>query len=292
MEKCKLNNNCKFSIEDELEIIDKYINENKSMKVLGKEYSCDPSTIMNILKRYNIKSRTLSEARRKNLNFTLNEDIFSDIDSPDKAYWLGVMYADGYIMETKYTNKFGISVKQSDKEWLEKFSTFLNYGEVHEYREGKTGYNPGAMYARLLIGSNKIVQDLVKWGVVPHKSKVLTDIPDIPFKLDFIRGYIDGDGSLGTAAPNIQISGTKELLLDIANYLDIPYKLYKDKSIYSLKYNRLCSSYLEKILYKDANYYLDRKYDIAKRSFSSPLTLKDVKEKSLKLRGTPESLNN
>ena len=81
--------------------------------------------------------------------------------------------------------------------------------------------------------------------------------------------------------PNIQISGTKEFLVDIANYLDIPYHLYQDKSIYSLKYNKAQSEYLEKVLYKDSKYHLDRKYQIAQRSFNSPLTLEDVKENSL-----------
>ena len=57
-------------------------------------------------------------------------------------------------------------------------------------------------------------------------------------------------------------------------------KLYKDKSIYSLQYNAKESHYLEKRLYANANYYLKRKYDIASRSFNSPLTLEDVKENS------------
>ena len=39
-------------------------------------------------------------------------------------------------------------------------------------------------------------------------------------------------------------------------------------------------NYLEKRLYANANYYLKRKYDIASRSFNSPLTLEDVKENS------------
>ena len=47
-----------------------------------------------------------------------------------------------------------------------------------------------------------------------------------------------------------------------------------------LYYNTKQSEYLEKRLYKNAHYFLKRKYDIASRSFNSPLTLEDVKEKS------------
>jgi hypothetical protein len=251
------------------------------MAAIGKERSCNPTTVKNLLKTYGVASRTLSQARRNYLNYTLNENIFETINTPEKAYWLGVMYSDGFISKTsEYTNAFGISVSAKDKEWLEKFKNFLDYsGEVHEYKVGETGYKPGSPYVRLLIGNNKIVKDLEKYGVVEHKTKLINKIPDITYIDDFIRGYIDGDGSLLAKAPNFQISGNKDFLLDIANYFDMPYHLYKDKSIYSLKYNRKESEYLEKRLYKDATCFLQRKYDLASRSFNSPLTLEDVKEK-------------
>ena len=111
---------CKFTIAQEKEIIDLY-KQGYSMAKLGKLWGCDPSTIKNILKAYGESGRTLSEARRNALGYTISEDIFEDINTPEKAYWLGVMYSDGFIAKTKYTNKFGISVAEKDKVWLEKF---------------------------------------------------------------------------------------------------------------------------------------------------------------------------
>ena len=105
-------------------------------------------------------------------------------------------------------------------------------------------------------------------------------MPKISFLNDFIRGYNDGDGSLRAKYPCIRISGNKDFLEDMANYLKLPYHLYPDKTIYCLSYNTKESSYLEKLLYKNAHYYLQRKYDIAKRSFNSPITLEDVMKKS------------
>lgn len=52
------------------------------------------------------------------------------------------------------------------------------------------------------------------------------------------------------------------------------------KTIYSLAYNVKESEYLEKRLYKNAPVYLKRKFEIAKRSFNSPLTLEDVRKNS------------
>ena len=283
---------CKFTIEEEKEIIQQY-QEGKSMAALGRAWGCDPSTIKNIMKAYGVSGRTLSEARRNYLNYTINEDIFSKIDSPDKAYWLGVIYSDGYITKAEYTNKFGIAVAERDKNWLEKFKQFLNYsGEIKEYETGKTSFVPGLPYVRLLIGNNKIVKDLINLGVVENKTKLIKKLPNISYLDDFIRGYIDGDGALTKKLPHITISGNKEFLEDIANYFQLPYHLYQDKSIYSLQYNKNCSEYLEKRLYKNANYYLDRKYEVASRSFNSPLTLEDVKENPLNCGEVLQSLNN
>lgn len=268
---------CKFTIEEEKIIIQDY-QEGLSLAAVGRKWHCDPSTVKNILKAYNVSTRNRSEARRQFLHYTLNENIFEKIDTPEKAYWLGVMYSDGYISKTKYTNKFGISVSLKDKEWLEKYKAFLNYsGEVKIYETAEGSYKAGVQYARLLIGNNKIVDDLEKWGVVEHKSKVLKTLPKIDFLDDFIRGYIDGDGSLRKDYPCFQISGTQEFLSSIAKYLKIDYRLYPDKTIYTLRYNTKESEYLEKRLYSNAEVYLQRKYDIASRSFNSPLTLEDVR---------------
>lgn len=275
----KRNQSCKYTIKQEEEIISAYLDGNSLIK-LSKVWNCSSTTIKSILKAYNIPTRNFSQARRNYLNYSLNENIFEKIDSPDKAYWLGVMYSDGYISKTKYTNKFGLSVSEKDLEWVEKFKSFLNYnGDVKHYLVS-SGYKKGTPYIRLLIGNNKVVEDLEKWGVVEHKTKKISCLPDIDYLDDFIRGYIDGDGSLLKRLPNLQISGNKPFLEEIAKYFNLPHRLTPDKSIYSLCYNTKESRYLEKRLYKNANYYLQRKYDIAQRSFTSPLTLEDVKKKS------------
>ena len=280
MEKDKRYSYCKFTITEEKEIIKLY-QEGNSLAKVGKQFNCDPSTVKNILKAYDIQTRNLSQARRNYLNYTINENCFANINNPDSAYWLGVMYSDGFITKTnQYTNYFGITIHEKDSEWLERFKEFLQYnGEVKHYI-AKTTYNEKTPIARLMIGNNKIVADLEKLGVVEHKTFQLSQLPQISYIDDFIRGYIDGDGSLLKRCAHITISGTKEFLLSIANYFQIPYNLYEDKSIYSLQYNAKESHYLEKRLYANANYYLKRKYDIASRSFNSPLTLEDVKENS------------
>ena len=73
----------------------------------------------------------------------------------------------------------------------------------------------------------------------------------------------------------------------MANYLQVDYRLYPDKDIYTLRYNTKESTYLEKRLYKESKVYLLRKYNIASRSFNSPLTLEDVRIKNSEYQGKP-----
>ncbi len=75
---------CRFTILEELQIIEDYENKVGGSTILGRKYGCHPTTIENILKAYGIKLRTLSEAR--NIYRTLIEEIFEDIDTPEKAY--------------------------------------------------------------------------------------------------------------------------------------------------------------------------------------------------------------
>ena len=76
---------CKFTIAEEKEIIKLY-QEGNSLAKVGRHFKCDPTTVKNILKAYNIQTRNLSQARRNYLNYTINENCFANIDNPDSAY--------------------------------------------------------------------------------------------------------------------------------------------------------------------------------------------------------------
>ena len=65
---------CKFTIMEEKQIIEEY-QAGASMASLGKKWNCDPSTIKNILKAYQVSARTLSQARKNFLKETLNESL-------------------------------------------------------------------------------------------------------------------------------------------------------------------------------------------------------------------------
>jgi len=217
--------------------------------------------------------------------YNLNEHYFEKIDSEDKAYWLGFIYADGYIH--KRTNSHGqavLGITLHEKEPLEKFMTCLQSDKPVKSYITKGKYNEGSVEYKAVIISNKIVSDVERLGVVEQKTFKLSGIPNISDDLipHFIRGYFDGDGSVflhtslsGTGSQyykilGIHICGTKLMLESIRKHLssflgDSGKTIYKERrsknDVWGLKMlsNKRCKSFYEFIYPIGTTIYLDRK---------------------------------
>lgn len=121
-------------------------------------------------------------------------------------------------------------------------------------------------------------ESLIKLRCVPNKSLILTFPTDeqVPnqFKLAFIRGYFDGDGTLGLykhskTNPKLEESlmfvGTKPFLEGIQEYLGPGYLMQKpncNEATYRLGYSTKKAFNAAKLMYENATIYLDRKYNI------------------------------
>ena len=124
--------------------------------------------------------------------------------------------------------------------------------------------------------------DLSKYGIIPNKTKKTKTLPDIPneFKKDFIRGLIDGDGSIYQSSNKYNhvtfCSYQYNICNQLQNWCDElinsknKAKILKDKGkeIYRVHYNNQEQvKRLVTVLYKDSNFYLARKYSKAKAIF-------------------------
>lgn len=146
--------------------------------------------------------------------YKLVENFFEIIDSEEKAYFLGFLFADGYVNEKN--NVVDITIHHKDKEILDALVESI-------YPEGRPLMVVKREYVRLVINSSKFVADLVKHGCVQAKTFVLK-FPHIPeiFQRDFIRGYFDGDGSICVGRDdtlNLSIVGTIDFLDDVKRIL-------------------------------------------------------------------------
>lgn len=129
--------------------------------------------------------------------YNVNHDYFSQIDTSEKAYILGFIYADGcnYITEDGKTNIINFTQLKDSVDILQKIKLELESEyPILEYTQ-KTNEK---IICRTNIRSKQLSDDLIKLGVMSKKS-LIVDFPSftiVPeqFMPHFIRGYFDGDG--------------------------------------------------------------------------------------------------
>lgn len=211
----------------------------------------------------------------KNARYTTNENYFEKIDTEEKAYWLGYIYADGCIHNN--LSKMTVSAAEVDKSHMQKFLDCLESDQpIREQR--KVIGDRVFIQCSIEIARKKIAQDLISHGLHPKKSLTLTFPNEGTFPTEltrhFLRGYFDGDGSIhnskiknvnkkNSKAWKVYFMGTKEFLKEIKVILKKDKKLTEkpnSTNTYYLSFGGVnqCLE-LMNYLYKDATIYLDRK---------------------------------
>lgn len=245
----------------EEEFKDLYFTKNLNIREIAKIKGVIYSTFYSQVKKWDINWRTASSSRRK---FDFNEDYFETIDTEDKAYFLGWLYSDGYVGIKTNT----VSLASDDEEILNSFKKCLKLEKpIYSVIDKRSG----VIHSKLNVVSEKIKSDLIKLGCVPRKSLILKYPTEkqVPFQLQhhFIRGYFDGDGSVGLypQAKNkklyLSIIGTYEFLNGVSEFLNIntKKKIYKKQNIFCLSYNHYDSLAFYNRVYNNSNFFLNRK---------------------------------
>lgn len=203
---------------------------------------------------------------------SINEDYFSSIDTSDKAYYFGFLWADGYCSLKHQILK--IDVQEEDRELLEKMKADWNYsGNITFYTAelGKSYRSKESKVFRIAIKPIKFIEKVYRLGIVPHREKATfpyNEVPEVYYK-DFIRGYFDGNGCISVDCGCIDICGGTNILQDIGNILTINgfkcnyhYRRPENKDnimLYIQGKRSERKAFLDWI-YKDARIYLERKY--------------------------------
>lgn len=203
--------------KENLKYMQKMYEEGLSIKKISEIIGIGYGTANNWLKEMNVQIR-----HKGPKSLIENESYFETIDTKNKAYWLGFIMADGCISTyaNQYSLKIHISIK--DKILIDKFLKDIE-------SSNKTLYKPsngnGSYYVSLT--SKKMVTDLMKYGIKEAKSGNEVFPTNIPkeYEFDFIRGYFDGDGLAGDN--RIGFIGSKLLLENIINKLNIKTNIYK-----------------------------------------------------------------
>lgn len=264
-----------FDEQTEKEICFLYDKNGETLSFLSQKYHCRTDAIKAVLLKYNIKMKPKGTSK----NRLLKEDFFENIDMPEKAYFLGLLFADGFIVHDKARKRnpmIGIMLKLSDKDILEQFRNILQAnGKITYDKRGKKEC------ARFSFRNKKMASDLAKYGIIQNKTYLTKHLPKVPneFLRDFIRGLVDGDGSI------YQETKSKKYRIDFCShyqsicedfrqlcntFLDKPNTnvIKNYGSAYHIRFNDQSSvKQLATVLYKGNTIALARKYEMAKRIF-------------------------
>lgn len=195
---------------------------------IGKMFNCKHGSVRYYRKKYGVKSFTektgsckSSEgviARRGITDFEkpdpLNISYFKEIDTPIKAYWIGLIASDGCISKDW---RLEINLQWKDKEILQTFADCLNSSdslkEIKREHEGLLSKSKKVHQASVRLCSKQICLDLEKQNITQRKSKtvVLSPCSNL-FPTHYLRGYLDGNGYIGEK--NFMFSSGSEKLID------------------------------------------------------------------------------
>lgn len=154
----------------------------------------------------------------------INTDFFKEINTEEKAYWLGFIYADGHLCPPAFRRGAALTFnqKREDSAHLQKLASI--FGRHVKNKSSKCG-NKEYPSVRLDICSNEVYHDILSIGI-PQKKTLNNDVTVFDniskeLKYHFIRGVFDGDGSihLNQQRAYFSIAGTSKLLRDIRDYI-------------------------------------------------------------------------
>jgi hypothetical protein len=259
--------------EKALKICEEY-KSGKSLKKVCEELSVAESTVLKIIKKYKIETR--KEAGQFPRKYNLDETILKNIDTFEKAQFLGLIYSDGSL--SKYNKLISIRLREDDKDYLDNWRiNFLKTNKPMSYvfkpitisplnkKEYKNEY--GSFI--LDITSRNVYNDALNLGLCPNKTKQNLPMPILTeeLKIAFILGLFEGDGSVCFNLKNrsryFSIACQENMGLDIKKYFDsigLFSSFYKRKYICTVTIAR--KNDLEKLynlLYQDASIYMKRK---------------------------------
>lgn len=185
------------------------------------------------------------------------------IDNQNKAYLLGLFYADGNISKNQHHTKLYLK----DKELIDKLK--LEYPFFNYYSRENSLFG-------IQSGKKEVRNHFILNGCLPDKSVSNKENLKLPFRNEFtnhfIRGYFDGDGgcTLTNSGNKVQkrvylYSASYDFLIEIKDYLycfKIKCSITKTNSIYKLTI--LSDSYIKfyDFIYRDSIIYMNRKKEL------------------------------
>lgn len=274
-----------WSEEDKKQIIRDYESGNFIIPKLAEIWGSSIGRVSRLLKNNSV-ALTRAPYKRK---YTLNENYFDEIDSEEKAYFLGWLFTDGSNF-TPY-HAVSLTLQERDKEILDRFSKWVETDAPYYFGKAKKESHQNSL--RMQMTSKKMSDRLVELGMVKNKTfKIIwPEWLNENFYKAFLRGSFEGDGSF--SSKRVCIVGTEAFCNKIKEIVDSRFGFStrvslprKDQPNNIRRFSFTGLNNIKRFLtwiYEDAKFYLSRKYNIY-------LSIKDLEHKTLENDdGTPFS---
>ena len=270
-----------------------YLEHDIAMDEVTNKFHIGHGTMHNYIKKYNLQEKM------KSRKVEFNEEFFDKLDTEESMYWFGFLYADGSIIVNTDYHEYRLSVflQRRDENHIRKLLKSLNVKDIEKvikFNESAFSTNPNKKFEQVYmrLSSKHMVKILSEYGLVPNKTyigciaekifyKDNNELKDKELFLAFLRGYIDGDGTIGKS--NISICVFRKEIVDfLMKYIHIylnmsPLVSFNENKLftinklninekngsYNIKFSCIDTKKLKEILYKNATVYLDRKRDKA-----------------------------
>ena len=160
--------------------------------------------------------------RRK---YSVNESVFLD-ETADAYYLLGAFMADGVVSNIPRSRY--VSLNSKDLDWLESVRDLIS--------PGKPIYHKKCGTQEFKISNQNVLNWFLNQGCIPNKSLTL-EMPQVPSKYlpDFVRGYMDGDGSVSVLEYTVSRRGKQYTYPKFNCYICSGSKAFIDGLAYRIK---------------------------------------------------------
>lgn len=265
------------------EIIRLFEQEGWGYRSISKKFECDPKSIKEFLLKHR-GDLAVAVQKKTARRFDIDVNYFTPIDTERKAYFFGLLMADGYVPRRK--NKptgLAIELVQEDAYLLTELAKDLRYeGHLSVRERAAPDGTPRTPTTTLYVTSAALAERMMQNGMEPRKSMTAKLPPTgvVPNHLmwHFIRGLFDGDGSIFRSdfhSWRATITSAAPILDELSDMLTRSGVHNIMRNSWSKKTNEIYISRVVEIkkfhdlIYQDASIWMHRKRDRFDECFSS-----------------------
>jgi len=251
----------------EMQIVQEYLNGASSYELKNKYGFKTKKSILDKVKKYGFKIRNPRECQMINKEYS--NFSFEIINNEFKAYFLGLLFSDGYITKrkTKSTYNYIIGLDLTDEDAIQFISSTLKKKYIFIKRNP-----PRKNKYRITLHGEKLNKELNRFGVVERKSKIINKInlyeSEYKYFPYIIRGLIDGDGWIRNDGKEFYIcSASKHFIEWLKETIEIRLFMkelnitHSDKDIWYLRTSLDINIKILKLLVYDKPFGMQRKYN-------------------------------